>query len=157
MTGPSRRVIALLCGVAFAFAATGCGDDSTTTARGEAVVVEDLWTRPSPPIAGAAAFFLEISNDGPDDERITAVSAPGCAETLVHSTAVDDGGVATMQPAADADLAVASGDRLVMEPLGVHVMCLGPEKPFVEGETFELTIEFEPGGAITATGTVENR
>ena len=157
MNAPGRRLAALAVGLTIGFATAGCGDDSSSTAGSEAVVVQDLWTRPSPPIAGAAAFFLEISNGGPDDERITAVVAPGCAETLVHSTAVDDDGVATMQPAADADLSVAAGDRLVMEPLGVHVMCLGPEEPFVEGETFELTIEFEPGGSITTIGTVENR
>lgn len=156
MSWSSRGLTAVLA-VAALFGGACGGDDSPTAAADEGVIVEDLWTRPSPPVSGAAAFFLEIGNGGPDIERIVAAAAPGCAATLIHSTAVDDGGVTTMQPAAEADLAIASGDRLVMEPLGVHVMCLGPEEPFVEGETFELTIEFEPAGSITTTGIVENR
>lgn len=147
--------------VVAALAVAGCGDgnsdvDSEDDATAGQPTVSDLWTRPSPPIAGSAAFYLEISNTSADDQRIVAVSSPGCAEILVHTTTVD-GDVATMAAAAEADLTVDAGDRLIMEPLGLHVMCLGPEEPLVEGESFELTIEFAPAGAVTTTGSVENR
>ena len=154
MTTRRRRLVAAL---VVALLLAGCGgDDTDASGDGGGPVVSDVWARPTPPLTGAAAFFLEIANEGAEVERITAVSSPGCAETLVHTTAIDDG-VATMARAEDAGLTIEPGERLLMEPLGLHVMCLGPEEPLVDGETFELTIEFDPAGAVTATGAIENR
>ncbi len=62
-----------------------------------------------------------------------------------------------MRPAEPAELAVPAGGTLVMEPGGLHVMCIGLRSPLVEGEEIPITFEFESAGTVEVTVTVEDR
>lgn len=133
----------------------GAGGDTAVWQAGE-VVVTDAWIRPTPPITNIGAFYLTVRNDGPDPDEIVGASAPRCDEIEIHQTTTVDG-VASMDRATEAELAVDPGRSVVFEPSGLHVMCLGLDEPVVDGERVLLRIEFERAGTIELEAAAENR
>ena len=61
----------------------------------------------------------------------------------VHAT-VHDGDVARMRKVEP--LHVGAGERVVLEPGGMHLMLMGLRKPLAEGERIPLVLEFEVAG-----------
>ena len=74
----------------------------------------------------------------------------------LHHTTLEDG-VLAMRPATGQALVVPAGGELVMEPAGLHAMCLDPPAPLVEGERIEVTVQLERAGAVSADLMVEQR
>ena len=62
-----------------------------------------------------------------------------------------------MRLAEPAALEIPSGGELLMEPAGLHVMCIGLDTPFREGETLALTLVLESGLRLETAAPVENR
>jgi periplasmic copper chaperone A len=100
-------------------------------------------TLPGAPVAGG---FLTIVNTGTDDDRLISVSSEIARETQIHEMAME-GDVMRMRPLADG-LAVPAGETVVLEPGGYHIMFMGLNGPFVEGETVPVTLEFELAGTV---------
>jgi copper(I)-binding protein len=136
-------------GLAVALAA--CGSE------GGALAVEDAWGRPSPAVADAAAFYAVVSNPGDTADRLVSASSERCGMTEIHETSMDDAGVMSMRPAAAEALVVPAGGGLVLEPGGLHVMCMQVTSPLAEGETIPLRLVFEQAGEVDVDVVVENR
>lgn len=140
-----RRVIPLL-----VLTVAACGGSGS-------IEVTDAWGRPTPPVADTAALYLSFENGASSNDRLLAVEAGDrCASTELHVSAMD-GGVMRMRPATPDELAIPSGATLVMEPGGIHVMCIGPSAPFETGDEISLVVEFEGAGTIEVTAPVEDR
>ncbi len=135
--------------VAFAALLGACGDS------GE-IGIEDPWARPTAPNADSAAFYVTFENNSGEDDLLIDGYSPACGTIEIHRTdMVDD--VMTMSRATVADLSVGNGDSLVMEPGGLHVMCLDLLEPFVEGETASLELTFDKTGVLTFDVPIEQR
>ncbi len=74
----------------------------------------------------------------------------------MHESSMLDG-VASMAPADATDTQLDPGESLVMEPLGLHVMCIGLEEPLVEGTPVDLEMTFDGAGAFETEVAVEQR
>ena len=61
-------------------------------------------------------------------------------------------GMMSMQEVAAIE--VPAGGEVALEPGGYHVMLLDLAAPLADGETVELTLEFEQAGTVTATAEV---
>lgn len=149
-------VLAALC--AAVFAAASCSGDEAT---GDGVVVDgiavvDAWVRPTPPGGDEAAIYVTIGNRTDDDSAVLGASSPRCLTIVPHATSIDDG-IASMGEALDAQLALPSGGRVVMEPNGLHLMCLGLTEPLRAGGEFEITIDLDDRDPIDVTVAVEQR
>lgn len=158
MTG--ARVLRRAAGaVAFSTAVctlTACGgDDAEGGAAFEEVVeagmaVTDAWARPTAPGIDTGAIYLAVENRDAPDDRIVAASAPDrCATVVPHQTVVDDDGVASMPGILDDELFLPQGGSVLMEPLGLHLMCLGMGGPLEDGDRFELTVAFDTHDPMT--------
>ena len=136
--------------VVLALAAAGCGSEHNT------VDVGDPWARPTAPGAENAAFYATFTNDTGADDLLTEGYSANCREIQVHNTTLTDG-VMSMAPATAADLFIANDASLNLEPGGLHVMCVDPIEPFVEGETVQLELTFDKSGVITFDVPIESR
>jgi copper(I)-binding protein len=143
-----RRFVPSLLVLALVLAACGGSGEMTVT---------DAWGRSSPAVAEAAAFYVTFENGTSVDDRLLGVAdTERCDAIEVHKSEMVEG-LMQMRPADPSELQVAAGDSLVMEPGGLHVMCIGLRTPLVEGEEVPLTFEFEQAGTVEATVVVEDR
>ena len=67
---------------------------------------------------------------------------------------MDGGGAMTMQQVESIPL--PAGETVRLEPGGYHIMLLELVEPLEEGQTFDLTLEFESSATQTVTVTVQD-
>lgn len=120
------------------------------------MTVTGAWTRPTPPGSDEAAIYLTIRNGTDAADRVVAASSPACMVVTPHLTEITDG-VSQMSESGGDQLDMDPGAELVMEPNGLHLMCLGLVEPLANGDSTEVTISFANAPAITADVSVEQR
>ncbi|MBM9594348.1 copper chaperone PCu(A)C [Roseitranquillus sediminis] len=115
------------------------------TAAAAEMRVEDAASRIATPAAQAGALYMRIFNETGQDDRLLAARSDAAAETQLHVSAQDAGGVMRMTPVEDG-LPVAAGEVLTLESGGAHVMLMGLERPLPE--TAAVTLIFERAGEV---------
>ena len=132
---------------AVVLAAVGCGsDDPVSTA--------DMWARPTAPDATNAAFYGTLTNNTEEVVSLSDGYSKSCEEIELHrSSSVD--GVVSMAPADASELLIAPGGNMTLEPVGLHVMCVGLIEPFVEGTAVSLELTFAETGTFVTDVEVE--
>ena len=116
--------------------------------------VTDAWARPSPSVSDAGALYVTISNDGSEDDVLLSTQTDRCGTSQLHNTVMEDG---VMSMVHVESLVVPSGGALLMEPGGLHVMCMGLTQPLEVGETFDVTLTFAEAGDRNIEVSVEDR
>jgi copper(I)-binding protein len=107
-------------------------------------------TLPNAPVAGG---FLTIVNTGAEDERLVSAASDIAKETQIHEMALE-GDVMKMRQLRDG-VVIAAGETVVLEPGGLHIMFMGLNGAFVEGETVPVTLVFEKAGEVVVDLHVE--
>ena len=147
--------LAVLAIASFALAACG-GDDPIT--------IEDQWARTSPAMASMGAAYMSISAS--EGDQLVGVSVPAsvAARAEIHEMvpadmdhSMDDSmdddemamdmGAMVMQQIMALDL--PAGETVNLEPGGYHVMLIDLAEPLVEGESFEVTLDFAEAEDLT--------
>ena len=111
------------------------------------LVVYDFWTRAMPPAARAGGGFVTIVNTGSTDDRLVSASSPAAAFVQLHTMTMKDGVMVMREMESGID--IPAGKAVALKPGGLHIMFIDAEKPFVEGETVPVTLNFEKSGTIT--------
>ncbi len=107
----------------------------------------------TPKMAKAGAGFLTITNNGDTDDVLLEVRAD-FPKVEVHTTEETDG-VAKMMHVEN--LPIPVGETVKLAPGGYHVMFMGLEAPFEDGQEIPATLVFEKAGEIEVTFNVEVR
>jgi periplasmic copper chaperone A len=115
------------------------------------VVVDDIelaepWARAMQPAQRTGGGYVGITNRGEDTDRLVHASSPSASRMEIHSMEVVDD-VMTMRPV-EGGLELPAGETVMLEPGGYHLMFIGVPDPFQEGETIEVTLEFEQAGRV---------
>lgn len=105
--------------------------------------------RATPPNAPVAAGFLTVTNTGENDDRLVAARSDVAGRVEIHEMAMD-GDVMKMRELADG-LPIPSGETVVLQPGGIHLMFMELKKPLVEGATVDVTLVFGNSGEIEVT------
>ena len=155
----SRSVLAALAGLALLvtplssaageaprpFEAVSTHDHVAPPTTAGALTLSDLRTLATPPNARAGGGFVTITNGGADN-RLVGASSPRATRVELH-TMVMDGDVMRMREV-EGGIALPAGETVELAPGGLHIMFMGLENPFVEGETVPVTLTFEGGETI---------
>ena len=115
-------------------------------AGSEDVVVEGAWSRASIGTNRPGAAYMTVRNTGTDAITLTGIETDLAMRPEVHRTSTNDEGVSSMAPAGDLD--IAPGAAVALEPGGLHAMLMMLQRPMVEGETFEMMLNFSDGGTV---------
>ncbi|WP_136657539.1 copper chaperone PCu(A)C [Nitratireductor sp. XY-223] len=131
------------------FAATE--SHATDKAKPGMVMAGDLhvsqpWTRAMLPGQKVGGGFVIIENKGADDDRLLSVSSPVTDRVEVHEMAVVDD-VMRMRPLPDG-LAILAGATVELKPGGYHLMFMGVEDAFEEGDMVPVVLSFEKAGDV---------
>jgi periplasmic copper chaperone A len=105
--------------------------------------VVDPWARATPPGATTGAAFLQLTNTGEQTERLIGARSP-LAERVELHTHVMESGMMRMRQVAAIDL--PPGERVRLEPGGLHLMLIDLRQPLVAGERVFMTLVLERGG-----------
>ena len=148
----TRRLLALLSLAVAALLLLSCSDDATD----ETMQVDDVWVQPTDPGAENVSFYATIRNTGDVEDRLVAAHSGNCESLEVHRTEMIDG-VVEMRPVEGAEVLIPAGGSLLLEPGGLHVMCIGLRESLVEGESASFELEFDVRGVVPVVAAIENR
>ncbi len=161
-------VLVLLAAVvlaAVALAACSSGPEEAT------IVIEDVWARPGQmkmagegeememdseegggmAMAGTSAIFMNIRNDGRQDERLVGVTGDAAEFVEIHTTETCDGVTMMAQiPGID----IPGGEEVVLEKGGLHIMLINLHQDLKQGDSVTVVLEFQEFGPQTITAEV---
>jgi len=100
-------------------------------------------TLPNAPVGGG---FLTIENTGTEDDRLVSASSSIAKDTQIHEMAME-GDVMKMRHLAEG-LVIPAGETVELTPGSLHIMFMGLNGAFVEGETVTVTLTFEKAGTV---------
>lgn len=121
---------------------------------GADIEVSDVWGRPSPAAAVNGAFYMVIANNTDLADHLVDASSDACGVTELHESKMSDG-VMSMSPVGPDGIEVPAGGEAVLEVGGLHVMCIDKQAGFVEGDSYEITLEFENAGEIIVEAEIK--
>ena len=117
--------------------------------------VEDPHTRVFGASAMAGAAFMRITNQSGKDDVLIGAKTDASAMTELHTHIEDKDGVVKMRQI-EGGIKLASGETVVMERGGNHVMLMGLNKSFESGEIVKITLMFEKAGDVVVEAPVDN-
>jgi copper(I)-binding protein len=100
-------------------------------------------TLPNAPVAGG---YLSIVNTGTEDDRLVSAASDVAQEVQLHEMVVVED-VMRMRQLEDG-IAIPAGETVTLAPGGLHVMFMGINQPFIEGECVEVTLSFAVAGEV---------
>ncbi len=109
------------------------------------IAIDHPWSRATVQGMANGVGYFEMHNQGDQADRLVSVSSPVAkrAELHVHEK---DGDVMRMRQVDDIE--IPAGDKVMLEPGGLHVMLMKLKKPLEQDSTFPLTLEFEHSGSV---------
>ncbi|MBA2126404.1 copper chaperone PCu(A)C [Hyphomicrobium methylovorum] len=116
------------------------------------VTISHPWVRATPTGANVGAAFLEIKTDASTSDRLTSASSPAAERVEIH-THIMDNGVMKMRRLEGLD--IAAGSSHMLKPMGDHIMLFNLKQPLKEGDSVDLTLNFEKAGPVSVKATVE--
>lgn len=135
--------ITLIAAALFAFAGS-----SPAPAEQDRVIVSRAWSRATPKGAKVAAGYFTVENRGTRPDRLLSAESAAAAKVEIHQMSVQDG-IMTMRPL-DGGLAIPPDATVSFAPGGDHIMFVGLNAPFEEGQRIPVVLIFEGAGKVEA-------
>jgi periplasmic copper chaperone A len=115
------------------------------------VVVGDIeiahgWVRAMLDGQPAGGGYLTLTNRGTEADRLVSATAEDARTVEIHMMEMKND-VMVMRPV-DGGLEIGPGETVELKPGGLHLMFMGVEKPFAEGQSVNATLVFEKAGSI---------
>lgn len=126
----------------------GIASPAAIAQNGAGVTVERPWARASIGTSRPVAAYLTLVNTGQAKVRLVGIETPIAERAEVHRTIKQDE-IMRMEPAGNLEL--SPGERIVLEPGGLHAMLMDLTQPLDKGENFLLTLRFAESSAIEVT------
>ncbi len=102
--------------------------------------VDNLWLRAAPPNAKMLAAYLDIDNQTNEDLKLVGAFAPDFSMTEIHKTVEVDG---LLKMREQKELILNSQSRLTMEPGGLHIMLMMPQRKLQVGDEVRICLIYE--------------
>lgn len=115
-------------------------------AAGDDIGVKQAWSRATPKGAQVAGGYLTIENQGPAPDRLLSASTALAGKIEIHEMTMLDG-IMMMRPV-DNGLVIPAGETITLAPGGHHLMFIGLNAPFKEGQHIPTELIFEQAGKI---------
>ena len=138
---------------AILLALCGGGRSEAQTSAAKPIVIEQPWARATPGGARTGAAYMTLINNGPFGDRLLGATTPLADKVQFHKVS-EDNGVSRMREVPVVDL--EPGARIIFRPGEMHMMIVGLKQPLVEGQNFQLTLQFEKAGNVELTVPIEH-
>lgn len=108
--------------------------------------IEHPFARATPPNAPVSGGYMTIHNSGETADRLISGKADFADRVEIHEMKME-GDVMKMRQLADG-LEIPAGGEVELKPGGYHIMFIGIDSQFKDGETRSATLTFEKAGSI---------
>lgn len=98
---------------------------------------EDAWVREAPPSVKMLAGYVTLNNQSDETKTLVGAYAPDFGLAEIHQT-IEQDGVYRMQE--QAELVIAPGAELRMQPKGLHVMLMMPTRALKAGDETKICL-----------------
>ena len=115
---------------------------STLSFAHDAITIDEPFARAVPPGQPNSAAFMTLQNSSDETLRILSASSNVSEVTELHTHTEVDG---VMQMRQIDAIEIPAGGTTELKPGGLHVMLIGLTQPLAEGDTVEVTLNFEDG------------
>ncbi len=119
-------------------------------ARSASLIVTDAWIR-AVPGADTAAAYMTLRNSSDQPVTVQSVQSAAAAHVMIHETS-SQGGMSRMRP--HAQLVIAAGTTVKLEPGGLHVMLQGLAQPLNAGQAVTLVVLLTDGTSVRTEARV---
>lgn len=121
--------------------------------------IGDVWARESPPTVSNGAVYLVISDRNGAGDRLIGASTDIAAKAELHEHRMEhdndshkqssqSGGSHGMMKMRQVEaIEIPANETVALAPMGYHIMLFDLKAPLKDGESFELTLEFEKTGS----------
>lgn len=133
MTRLLLSLIFILC------AGVACADETRITASGG-------WIREAPPAAPVRAGYLSLHNAGDADVTVLGARSESFGAIEIHEMVAGDDDTMRMRPVPQ--LVLPAGEKVVLEPGGLHLMLFRPARALARGERAPLVLILADGREI---------
>lgn len=116
--------------------------------------IEHPFARATPPNAPVSGGYMTIHNNGEEADRLISGEADFADRVEIHEMKME-GDVMKMRQLADG-LEIPAGGEVELKPGGYHVMFIGIDSQFKDGESRNVKLTFEKAGSIEIDFTVED-
>lgn len=120
---------------------------------GEGISIEGAWARPASEGRMSAAYFL-ITNFEDEDDRLIGVRSDVARMVEIHESYEGENDMMGMREVPEIEL--PANETVRFEQGGLHIMLIQATRQLAEGDTFELTLEFENSGEQTIEVPIRN-
>ncbi|MDB5988098.1 MAG: hypothetical protein JWR16_3151 [Nevskia sp.] len=113
-------------------------------------------TRATPLPGMTAVGYLQIDNDGKQDDRLLGAQSSAADSVEIHRMSMD-GGIMRMRPLQDG-LPLPAGSHINLGPAagsGYHLMLIGVKQQLKVGDKLPVTLNFAKAGAVPVEFVVE--
>lgn len=111
--------------------------------------VRDAWSRESMMVDLAGAAYMIIHNNSDADDALVGASSPIAGVVEIHESSMGEDGAMSMVRLEEIPIP-AHADTL-LEPGGYHLMLIDLVAPLLEGDEFEVSLEFASGEPRTVS------
>lgn len=115
--------------------------------------IDHPWARATPKGASVGGGYMKITNNGAAADRLIGGSSDVSKRVEIHAMSMDSG-VMKMR-AMPKGLEIKPGASVEFKPGGYHVMFVGLNKPLVQGQQVNATLEFENAGKVPVSFRIE--
>ncbi|WP_439273111.1 DUF1775 domain-containing protein [Pseudochrobactrum sp. HB0163] len=98
------------------------------------------------PNARVAGGYVVITNKGKEDDRLIGGHTDVAGKVEIHEMSMKDN-IMKMRKLSE-PLNIPAGQTVTLAPTGFHIMFMDLKKPFKEGETVNVELEFEKAGKV---------
>lgn len=118
-----------------------------TSAFAADVMVKDAYARSASKNAKTGAAFMMIMNHGAENDRLIDVTSDVAKRVELHTHKENGDGVMQMLHVEEG-FAIPAGEMHPLKRGGDHVMFMGLNQPFVQGDMIPVTLVFEKAGQV---------
>ncbi|MHA3913654.1 copper chaperone PCu(A)C [Halovulum sp. GXIMD14793] len=111
------------------------------------IEIRDAYAFATPPKAMNGAAYMEIANTGETADRLIEARSDA-GRTELHKSEKNAEGAMAMIHQKDG-IAIPAGEAVSLQPGGYHIMFMGLDGPFVEGQGRSVTLVFEKAGEVS--------
>ncbi len=119
-----------------------------TSAFAADVMVKDAYARSAGKTAKTGAAFMMIMNHGSENDRLIDVTSDVAKRVELHTHKENGDGVMQMLHVEEG-FAIPAGEMHPLKRGGDHVMFMGLNQPFEQGDMIPVTLVFEKAGEVT--------
>lgn len=120
-----------------------CASGTATASSADSIKIQDPWIREAPPGSTALAGYVRISNRGNKKIYLENASSDAFGMAMIHKSMMNKDRQMTMMHMDKVE--IPAGETVSLEPGGLHIMLMRPDKQYKAGDRVDISLQFSDG------------